>query len=300
MPDQDRGCLLLVNPISGGGKALKRYQYIADQLTAGGYRVRTHISVSQTDLMQQVQTAIEPSIFLLAGDGSLRAAAEVIVKNNIEVLLAPLPAGRGNDFCAVLGIRKDPIAAVNNVIKTPTELSVDVISVNNERIALGAISIGIDAKAAGIAFDIQQQGNTWLRGAPLYVHSALKALRSWHSIPISVSIDQQPFQKQNIWLFVVSNSGQFGGGMKISPNSKLNDGRLEIISVGEVRKFDFIKTLPKVFFGKHLNHPKLKLLSATEIAVNSPQAILTFADGEPIGYTPLSITVVPAAIKILK
>lgn len=300
MPNQDRGCLLLVNPISGGGKALTRYQHIANQLAAGGYRVRTHISVSQTDLMQQVQAAIEPIIFLLAGDGSLRAAAEVIVKNNLKVLLAPLPAGRGNDFCAVLNIPKDPNVAVNNVIKTPTELSVDVISVNNERIALGAISIGIDAKAAGIAFDIQQQGNTWLRGAPLYVVSALKALRSWRSIPISVSIDQQPFRSQKIWLFVVSNSGQFGGGMKISPTSKLNDGRFEIISVGEVTKIDFIKTLPKVFFGKHLNHPELELLSATEIAVNSPQAILTFADGEPIGHTPLSIKVIPAALKILK
>ena len=300
MSNQERDCLLLVNPISGGGKALKKYQHIANQLAESGYQVRTHISVNETDLMKQVQTVIEPIIFLLAGDGSLRVAAEVIVKNNLKVLLAPLPAGRGNDFCAVLGIPKDPIAAVNHVIQTPTELSVDVISVNDERIALGAVSIGIDAKAAGIAFDIQQQGNTWLRGAPLYVLSALKALRGWSSIPISVSIDQQPFQSQNIWLFVVSNSGQFGGGMKISPTSKLNDGKLEIISVGEVTKFDFIKTLPKVFFGKHLNHPKLELLGAAEIAVNSPRAILTFADGEPIGHTPLSIKVIPAALKILK
>ena len=300
MSNFERNCLLLVNPISGGGKALSQYQGIADQLSSNGYRVRTHISVDETDLMKQVQMATESIIFLLAGDGSLRVTAEMIVKNKLEVLLAPLPAGRGNDFCAVIGIPKDPIAAVNKVIRNPIELSVDVISVNNEKIGLGAISIGIDAKAAGIAFEIQQQGNTWLRGAPLYVVSALKALRSWRSIPISVSIDQQPIREQNIWLFVVSNSGQFGGGMKISPTSNLDDGKLEIISVGEVTKFDFIRTLPKVFFGKHLNHPKLESSSATEVVVNSTQPILAFADGEPIGYSPLVITVMPAALKILK
>ena len=300
MGDRVSSALLLVNPVSGGGKAIKQYERVAKQLTDGGYQLRIHISVDQADLSNQVLAATEPIIFLLAGDGSLRAAAEVIVRNELTVQLAPLPAGRGNDFCASLGIPKNPHTALAQLLTEPKALKVDVISINNEFIALGAISIGIDANAAAISVEIQQQGNTWLKGAPLYLVSAIRALARWRSKEVVVSIDGGPATIRKIWLFVVSNSGQFGGGMKISPTSKLTDGQLEIIAVGEVTKFDFIKTLPKVFFGKHMNHPKLELLTANEVFIDSMEQILSFADGEPICHTPLKIKVISAALNILK
>lgn len=300
MPKANRSCLLLVNPVSGGGKSIKEYKQIQQQLNVGGFQVRTHISIDEVDLANQVRSAHEPIVFLLGGDGSLRTAAEVIVMEKKNISLAPLPSGRGNDFCAALGIPKKPELAAAKVIEMAEQIDVDVISINQQKVALGAVSIGIDAAAAEISFEIQKSGNKWLKGAPLYVFSALKALISWQARDIQVSLDCGASEKRKIWLFVISNSGQFGGGMKISPTSKLQDGVLEVIAVGEVSKFDFLRTLPKVFFGKHLSHPKLEMFNTREIFLKSDEPILAFADGEPISATPLHVSILPNALKILK
>ena len=295
-----KSCLLLVNPISGGGKALAKYQAVADQLSAAGFQCRTHISSSQADLMSELAEANESVVYLLSGDGSIQAAAQVIVSKQLPIRLAPLPGGRGNDFCSVLGIPADISLAVANTINSPEHLEVDVMVINGSKIALGAISVGIDAAAAAISVQIQERGNRWLKGAPLYIYSALVALSRWKAISIETVIDGKAKKLSGLWLFVVSNSGQFGGGMKIAPHSKIQDGILEIISVAEVSKLDFLLTLPKVFFGRHLNHPKLEKFEARDVVISSNESVTAFADGEPLGNLPLSISVQTAALKILK
>jgi len=295
-----RDCLLLINPASGGGKALKIAPEIVAILQAANFKVRQHVSANQLDLIEQIRTAPEARVYLLAGDGSLQAAANVIVNEQLSVELAPLPAGRGNDFCAVIGIAKNPRVAVAKTITNPELVSVDVMVLNQSVVALGAVSVGLDAAAAKIAHEFQLQGRAWLRGAPLYVYSALKALAKWRASEITVELDATQSVTKSIWLFVVSNSGRFGGGMKIAPHSSLQDGVLEIVSVGEVSKLDFLVTLPKVFFGKHLNHPKLELTTASRIKIDAKGSIIAFADGEPVIQTPFEIQVLPGALKLLK
>lgn len=293
-------CLLLVNPISGGRKAISHKNDVLLQLQTSGMNVRIHVSSSQDDLVAAIHDADEQLVFLLSGDGSLQSAAKAIINAKLPIVLAPLPAGRGNDFCARLGISKDINQAVAKILNNAESVSVDVIRINEDLLALGALSIGIDAAAAQISHQIQQRGNRWLKGAPLYVYSAFSALRSWQTAQISFSMDDGNVVSEGIWLFVVSNSGQFGGGMKISPNSALEDGVLEIILVGEVSKWDFMTTLPRVFSGKHMSHPKLKQYSVRKVDIAAATELAVFADGEPIGATPISASVLPRALKILK
>jgi YegS/Rv2252/BmrU family lipid kinase len=292
--------LLLVNPNAGGGKALRAVAAAMHQLETAGLKVRKHISSSQQDLVAAVSTATESRIYLLAGDGSLRAAAELIVQQQLDIQLAPLPAGRGNDFCAVIGIDSNITSAIAKSLLNPELLTVDVMSINQQTIALGAVSIGLDAAAARVAHEIQDRGIKWLRGAPLYLVAAITALAKWQTAQIVVQLDDGLVEAKDIWLFVVSNSGQFGGGMKISPHSKLQDGLLEIVSVGKVSKLNFLFTLPKVFSGRHLNHSKLQLMTTKKVLIESKLELLAFADGEPVGKTPLNIAVLPAALKIIK
>ena len=292
--------LLLVNPNAGGGKALRAAAAAMHQLETAGIKVRKHISSSQLDLVDAVSAATESRIYLLAGDGSLRAAAELIVKQQLDIQLVPLPACRGNDFCAVIGIDSNITRAIDKSLLNPELLHLDVISINKQTIALGAVSIGLDAAAARIALEMQDRGIKWLRGAPLYLVAAIKALAKWQTAQIVVQLDDGEVDSKDIWLFVVSNSGKFGGGMKISPHYNLQDGLLEVVSVGRVSKLDFLFTLPKVFSGKHLNHPKLQLMTMRKVLIESKLDLMAFADGEPVGQTPLNIAVLPAALKIIK
>jgi YegS/Rv2252/BmrU family lipid kinase len=292
-------CLLLINPISGGGKALANREKVSTTLQSTGYQVRTVVSTNQEDLVAQVLTAPEQLIILLSGDGSLRAAAQTIISSSIPKIIAPLPGGRGNDFCAALGVPRNLNLAVRNLIDTPKSEQVDVMQINQSQIALGAVSIGLDAAAAYISYQIQEQGNRWLTGAPLYLYSALKALRGWQTLEVQLEHSDNTVESKGVWLYVVSNSGRFGGGMKISPNSNLTDGKLEIISVGEVTKFDFLKTLPRVFSGSHLSHPKVFTNSITSIKIMTSKPVTAFADGEPIAATPIEVKVLPKALTVL-
>jgi YegS/Rv2252/BmrU family lipid kinase len=298
-----RTALLLVNPSAGGGRAKRKANLVFDYLVKSGWSVELDESSDLADLQNKVRSCNQEVLVLLAGDGSLRAAAEELVRHQKPTLLAPLPAGRGNDFCSALGISKNLNQALLNLCTSAEVVAIDVLSINKDLVALGSISIGLDATAGAIAHSLQMSKtlkSKLLKGAPLYVYAALKALRSWQTAPVQVSVDEGAFEDLGIWLYVVSNSGIFGGGMKISPNSGLTDGVFEIIQVGEVSKFDFLKTLPKVFKGTHLTHPKLSMRTAYKLEISSSKNLSVFADGDPIADLPISIGILNSALKVLK
>jgi YegS/Rv2252/BmrU family lipid kinase len=298
-----RTALLLVNPSAGGGRAKRKANLVFDYLVKSGWSVELDESSDLADLQNKVRSCNQEVLVLLAGDGSLRAAAEELVRHQKPTLLAPLPAGRGNDFCSALGISKNLNQALLNLCTSAEVVAIDVLSINKDLVALGSISIGLDATAGAIAHSLQMSKtlkSKLLKGAPLYVYAALKALRSWQTAPVQVSVDEGAFEDLGIWLYVVSNSGIFGGGMKISPNSGLTDGVFEIIQVGEVSKFDFLKTLPKVFKGTHLTHPKLSMRTAYKLEISSSKNLSVFADGDPITDLPISIGILNSVLKVLK
>ena len=97
----------------------------------------------------------------------------------------------------------------------------------------------------------------------------------------------------------VANSGVFGGGMRYVPGASLDDGVLDVVLATAAPKRRYLTALPKVFRGTHVDSPDLTFLRGREIAFHADRPFVAYADGDPIADLPVTIRVVPRALKVL-
>jgi diacylglycerol kinase family enzyme len=202
-----------------------------------------------------------------------------------------LPGGRGNDFARKLGIGTDPELACD-VLADGREWAIDVAD------AGGVTYLGI--ASAGIDSDVQDIANSTRvpLGELIYVYATLRALRGWRDASWQVSVDgeSQAFRGYSV---AVANSGVFGGGMYLVPGASLDDGLLDVVLAREAPKRRYLSGLPKVFKGTHVESRDLTFLRGREIAFHADRPFAAYADGDPIADLPVTIRVVPRALKVL-
>ena len=87
--------------------------------------------------------------------------------------------------------------------------------------------------------------------------------------------------------------------MHVAPEASLNDNSLDVVVIGDVGKFDLLKSLPMVYKGTHGTHPKVNIGKAENITVESSERVLVHADGELLGEGPASFWLIPATLSII-
>ncbi|HEX9236548.1 MAG TPA: diacylglycerol kinase family lipid kinase, partial [Actinomycetota bacterium] len=116
------------------------------------------------------------------------------------------------------------------------------------------------------------------------------------SFMVRVDGREHPFKGM---MLAVGNGTSYGGGMFVTPGAKSDDGELEVCVIKELPKWQFVRTFPKVFKGKHLEHPSVEMLHGRQIDISSDRAFQVYADGEPVGTLPATFTVVPGALRVV-
>jgi diacylglycerol kinase (ATP) len=95
----------------------------------------------------------------------------------------------------------------------------------------------------------------------------------------------------------VANGQFYGGGMRISPRSYPGDGLLEAqISTGP--KSEAFTLIPRIYRGEHVPHPHIKELRGRVIEVDGERPLPVEGDGEVLGTTPATFTVMPEAVAL--
>ena len=97
---------------------------------------------------------------------------------------------------------------------------------------------------------------------------------------------------------IVANGPFLGGGMKIAPDAEPDDGVFDVLLIGDISKRDLVLTMPKIFRGTHLPHPKAELLRGARVTVDAPEPLPIELDGEQPGTTPARFEVVPQALRV--
>ena len=85
----------------------------------------------------------------------------------------------------------------------------------------------------------------------------------------------------------------------MAPQAELDDSLLDVMIVGDVGKFELLKTLPRVYKGTHLTHPKVSMEKTPHITIESSERVLVHADGELLGEAPASFWLMPLALSIV-
>jgi YegS/Rv2252/BmrU family lipid kinase len=282
---------LLVNPASAGGKALEALPAVHEALDRLGAPHRTVTTRSSEHAAEEASRAAQQgeTVAALSGDGLLRPLAGAL--KGTDSALAVVPCGRGNDLARVLGIPTDPTAAAELAVQGPEKL-IDVADVDGTPF-VGIASFGFDSDANRIANDAKL-----VRGNAVYLYAALRALVAWKPATFGVTVDGERHEVTG-YSVAVGNSKAYGGGMFVLPQAELDDGQLDVMISKQASKLAFLRELPKVFKGAHLDSPHTQFLRGAQIEVSADRPFEIYGDGDPIGATPATMRVERRCLRVI-
>ncbi len=256
-------------------------------------------------------------IVLLGGDGTIHRNLWQLVRLGLPVLI--VPAGSGNDFARSLGLRRgrESLTAWSRFCSGAANVSaIDLGVISGAEIGGGASSryfccvagVGLDSEVALRANRLPR----WLRGHGGYVLSFAPTIFTFAPLPMKILTPveglSQSGDEDKSWttrsdqptlLAAFANTPFYGGGMKIAPQAKMDDGLLDVCIVGGVNPFKLFCMFPTVYRGHHLNLREVEYLQAARARVETERPLDVYADGEYVCRTPVEITVQRGALKVV-
>ena len=250
-----RSILLLVSSMSAGGRSVRLGPRIVRILRGGGWEVAVRLTTPGDDPSAIAGGVGADSIVgALGGDGYLSAVARGCHESG--ALFVPMPGGRGNDLCRALHVGADPLARARDLAQLGfvhasrgDEAGVGISrscsdgleervrpldgmwvrSREGVRLALGIVSIGLDARANVLANE-----SSVTSGPLAYGYGAFAALASHEPVDVVATVDGRE-RNMSGWIASVSNSGCFGGGITLVDSSDMSDGIVEVCHGGPCR-----------------------------------------------------------------
>jgi YegS/Rv2252/BmrU family lipid kinase len=283
--------VLLVNPHSSGGRALKVLPRVEAALDAARGPFRVVRTKSLAHGVDKALTAIEAGELpvVISGDGMVGAIGGAMAGVG-EVPLGIVPVGRGNDLARVLGIPTEPEEAIAVVLAGHTR-TIDIGEVNG-RPFLGIASFGFDSVANRIANESRLGGNL------VYAWAALRTLVAWKPARFTIAIGEQRTRIEG-YSVIVANNSAYGGGMYVAPDASLEDGQFDVVTIARVGKLRFLGNLPKVFKGTHVHNDEVNVVRAARLSVSASRPFAVYADGEHLTNLPADLRVIPSALRVL-
>jgi diacylglycerol kinase (ATP) len=215
--------------------------------------------------------------------------------------LAIWPVGSGNDIVRGLGLETEGteelhsafIDAILEKSTSPTDVgTISIFDDSTTHYFLGVLSCGFDS-------DVNERANAM----PAKVGRARYLLGLARELPVvrprwyAIDSDGQD-RSMAAMVVAIGNGPAYGSGMLICPDADMTDGQLDVTVVTNTPKHTFVSVLPKVYSGKHMEHPSVVSWRAKRLRIDAPDSIV-FADGERIGPLPATIEVMAAALKVL-
>jgi YegS/Rv2252/BmrU family lipid kinase len=282
---------LLANPSAADGRSLKCLDIVRATFAERGAEYEMATPSGRDAARQVAREAAErgQTVAAVGGDGTIGLIAGAL--RGTPGRLAVIPAGRGNDFARVLKIPEDPAQAAI-VALDGQEQAVDVGDVDGETFVCIA-SLGFDSDANRIANEAKL-----VKGNLVYLYAALKALAGWKHANFHVVIDGTTHDMRG-WSVAVANSKAYGGGMYIAPQAQLDDGEFDVVMGSESSKWTFLRDIRKVFDGSHSDLPYVRTARGKKIEISADRPFDIYADGDPIGRTPATVSISPRSLKVL-
>ncbi|MBD8466716.1 YegS/Rv2252/BmrU family lipid kinase [Plantibacter sp. CFBP 8798] len=299
MTTQPRRIGVAINPTASFGSTRAVGPMVLDALEQAGHRAVRLQERTVGQLRSAVQTAIETgldALVVVGGDGMVSLAVEAVRDSGLP--FGVVPSGTGNDIARGLGIPLgDPTAAIASLLRAlegePRVIDAGTVA-DGERTTwfVGAVSAGFDALVNERANRMRRP-----RGRSRYTIAILRELLALRPRRYELTVDGAP-ETVDAVLLAVANNTSIGGGMLIAPQADLADGRFDLFVVAPVSRFRFLRLFPKVFSGAHTDLDIVRLSRVRSVSI-AADGITAYADGERIGPLPVTIDVVPGALRVL-
>ena len=290
---------IISNPTSGKGESLNAAIQIHKMLECNGFEVEIKNTIGHGDAKNLASEAMHngvESIIGCGGDGTIHEIINGLSTINPEhskPKLGIMPTGRCNNLAKELNLNNNPNNLCQLIIDSQYN-SIDLGKVNNTLFATVA-ALGFDSKVA--EYVDEGKHPKFLSGTLSYLYGIFAVLFRFSCPKVSIKGDFGSYTG-NIFLVASGNTPDYGGNFKITPNAKIDDGILNICIVKNISRIEALILLPKVFFGTHVKHSKAIYEPSKSLSISSENSISIWADGEYVGITPATISILPKALNV--
>jgi diacylglycerol kinase family enzyme len=165
--------------------------------------------------------------------------------------------------------------------------------------------------AAGVGLDgeIARRANAlprWLRGHGGYALSLPGALLGFRPFGLRLCTSQGendaeffPRSEQPVVAAVFANTPVYGGGMRVAPRARMDDGQLDVCVIRDIPKLKLLGVFPTVYFGRHLGIREVEYFAAARARVETERPVEVYADGEYVCRTPFEVGVARGALRLI-
>lgn len=317
--------LIIIN--HSAARARRVWPTIQQHLSAAGIDYQAYETQSQGDATKRTRAALQAgteAIAVVGGDGTLSEVAEgfFTFDENPDVLpaainpaatLAILPAGTGDDFARGLFGERAPLQhwsdaviahACGRLSYPPRQIDVLYGRCNGFEkpfICLNASTMGIGGETAG---RVAAQGKFMrnFSGEFRFVFAAVGALAAWRERRVRVTVDGRTMADGPMNLVAVANALYAGGGMMLSPEASIDDGRLDVITASGLSRANVVTELSRIHKGGHVKNPKVSIRQGSIVRIETlmlQDAMPLEADGNVRGVTPVQFQVLPGVLRFI-
>jgi len=296
---------VIVNPVAGANGTARKWPHIVELLKSLGLRFEHDLTEAPGHAIELAREAAGKGyqqVVSVGGDGTINEVVNgLYAAGSIgEVMLGIISTGTGGDYIRTIGLPRSYPEMCRCLVNS-RRLTVDlgIVEYMNgsdtvQRLFVNFAGLGFDAE---IVRRTTQQFKS-LGSTASYLMGLLTTLVFYRNREISLVIDGEVVDREVCT--VVMNNGRYGGGgMLTAPDADLADGLLDVLIVGNLNKADLLWSLPRIYKGTHLTHPKVELNKAREIEIRAEEPLYLQADGELLGRAPARFRVLPSALNIV-
>jgi diacylglycerol kinase (ATP) len=305
--------LIIVNPASAGGATGDAWPGLASE-------VRRHFGPFEAALTRRGGEAEEIAerearagrAFVVAcgGDGTINEVANGLLRAGAGAELGVLPSGTGGDFRRTLKIPTRAADAARHLRDGATRvLDAGRVRFTNEggeeesRFFLNVASFGMGGdviRRVKERIGLPAGAARLLGGRLSFALAALQSTLTFEKPAVRVSLDGGRETRLAVTNFCVANARYFGGGMKIAPNAKLDDGLFDVVAVGDLSAFAILTKSYRVYLGTHLGMQDVHHALARRVEARpvGGEEVKLEIDGELAGRLPATFEIVPGALRV--
>jgi diacylglycerol kinase (ATP) len=279
---------VIVNPSAGKGEAGKAIPRIISKLESLGLDfslVQTGYPWHAADLTQQAIVAGFDVVVAAGGDGTANEVLNgIMIAKSAELgsaVIGVLPVGRGNDFAFGMGAPLEFDAACEALAGNQRRL-IDVGCITGGLYPQGryfgnGVGIGFDTIVGFVAAQMK------LTGFAAYLVAVLKTMILYYNSPnVEIVFDGETITQKCIMVSLM-NGRRMGGGFMMAPESRQDDGLLDLCIVRHINQLQVLGLIPHFLKGTQAKHFAVQFKQGQNVTVKALDGTLpVHADGETI------------------
>jgi diacylglycerol kinase (ATP) len=286
---------IIVNPNAGSAGEVERLRETLEKLPETTVR----FTEKEGDARRMATVAVRSGAGLIVaagGDGTLNEVLNGLAEDFGRARLGLLPLGTGNDFARSINIPTDLDAALA-ILREGRVQTVDVACAT----LAGTSRYFINMAAGGFSGVVSEKASDAKeRWGPLaYLRAALGTLPELQGFETRVLVNGVELLTLDTYNIVVSNGRFVAAGIPVAPQSKLDDGLLDLMLAPATTIPQLARLVPQVLLGRHTESDLLLFRKVTRVEIESDPPMSFNVDGELIGDSPARFEVLPRALGVV-